>query len=566
MARVTLPTETQQWLQAAISSPDPVVAVTAATAAAAIEQNPPSRSLTRIFDKFYNPAGELNDYIEIKLGWPRESLPTGTMVLKGSDPLADLALSCETTTVPIVYDKGALRWSGRVDVAHDKLKDGVYQVECELVHDRTWLDRILAWPDPWAPIIAQVPFREWWGIGPAITVMSTLIAEQALRIQLGIWELVNNLGSLNPDMRAWLGTLLMQHELSLNDLMQAVTTPICVILPNPVLDTSPWIEIDGRMDTVWKLIQQQLKDNGLDLQVNVWLPGEPQPEGILIPLQVATIVVKVMDRSNVTGFSGTFLDGAEIDLVQLEGSLLGGVTAPFLNPQGAWAPPGVEIAPALGVNYTIPWVLFNADNPKGGIIEHDIAHHHPLCWQVVTGGKSPKWLDDFFNATFEYLIDAIGIVAGVSIPNGVLDGALDDLFLAFSLVEYFDRRLQVGPYGFPEKFFPSGASAFTLDAFFAEIAGGWDSRGYPTAIVSFLDGYPYELGRDLFPNAQAITVRRNKMYADYVSNITITDTRTDRNRVEVVVGDGKHEEASITKIARKMSGFENALNIATMAN
>jgi hypothetical protein len=538
----------------------------AANALAYVEQNPPQDARRRLFDRTYNEIDEINDHIDLNLSIPRLALPTGMLTLKGTDPLVDYVLQCDTTTIPFVWDKGAVRWSGRVDVAHDRLKDGVNTVECELVHDKVWLDRILAWPDPWAPILAQVPFREWWGIGPAITVMKTLIAEQALRIQTGLWELVNNAGSLNPDVRAWFGTLLIQNSLSFNDLMQAVTTPIAVVFTDPLFDTSPWIEIDGRMDTVWKLLQQQLQDNGLVLEVNVWLPGEPQPEGMIIPLQVATIVVDIKDRSNRTGFSGTFLDGLELDLTDLIDSTVGDVVAPLLNPQNEFAPAGVNIAPLIGVNFVKPWVMFNADNPYGGVIEHDVAHHHPLAWQIVVGGKSPKWLDDFFNATFEYLIDAIGIVAGVAIPNSVLDGALDDLFLAFSLVEYFDRRLDLGPYGLPEKFFPSGASAFTLDAFLTEIRAGWDTRGYVSAIVTFIDGYPYEYGRDLFPGALALVIRRGKIFVDYVENVDIEDSVTVRNKISVQIGDGKHEEAPIAKIQRKIVGVEQWLNIVSMAN
>lgn len=133
------------WLGAALNSSDPVVAMTAATAAAYIELNPPPTASRRMFDQFYNEVGEINDHIELKLQDPRQSIPTGSLVLKGADFHSERALTCDTTVVPFVYDKGAYRWSGRVDVAHDKLKDGTYTVQCELVHDKVWLDRILCW-------------------------------------------------------------------------------------------------------------------------------------------------------------------------------------------------------------------------------------------------------------------------------------------------------------------------------------------------------------------------------------------------------------------------------------
>jgi hypothetical protein len=395
MPRVNLPPDQLDWLASALNSDDPTVAMTAAIAAAAVEQNAPADALLRMFDPFYNPVGEVNNHISLKLSDPRQALPTGQLSLMGNgiDPLGTLALTCDKTTVPVVYDKGNYRWSGRVDVAHDRLKDGRYTVDCELVHDRTWLDRILCWPNPFLPILIQEP-SEWFGIGPACTVMSSMVAEQCFRLQTGLWELVNNLGSLNFNYQAWFGTLLMQNSLSLTDLIQAVTTPVYVVMPDPLTDTSAWVEINGRMDTCWKLLQQQLDDNGIYCKVQVWLPGEPQPPGVFgvlpVGLQVPTIVVQFLDRSGVTGISGTFFDGLEIDLVQLEGSTLGEVLAPVLNPQGLFAPPGVEIAPTLGVNFTIPWVILNCDTPKGGIIEFDVAHHHPLAWQILVGGQSPQ--------------------------------------------------------------------------------------------------------------------------------------------------------------------------------
>jgi len=397
--RVDLPPNELDWLASSLNSDDPTVAMTAALAAAAVEQNPPADALFRMFDPFYNQVGEVNNHISLKLADPRQALPTGQLSLMGigadpsPTPLGAVAITCDKTTVPVVYDKGNYRWSGRVDVAHDKLKDGKYTTECELVHDRTWLDRILCWPNPFLPILVQEP-SEWFGIGPACTVMSTMVAEQCFRLQTGLWELVNNLGSLNFNYQAWFGTLLMQNNLSLSDLIQAVTTPVYVVMPNPLTDTSAWVEINGRMDTCWKLLQQQLDDNGIYCKVQVWLPGEPQPPGVFgilpVGLQVPTIVVQFLDRSGITGISGTFFDGLEIDLVQLEGSTLGEVLNPLLNPQGLFSPPGVEIAPALGVNFTIPWVILNCDTPKGGVIEFDVAHHHPLAWQILVGGQSPQ--------------------------------------------------------------------------------------------------------------------------------------------------------------------------------
>lgn len=175
-------------------------------------------------------------------------------------------------------------------------------------------------------------------------------------------------------------------------------------------------------------------------------------------------------------------------------------------------------------------------------------------------------MDDLINATLEYLVDALMIVAGFSgIPDDVLDGIFDDVILAFSLVENFDRRQALGPYGLPEKFFPSSAGALSVDAFFAEKSAMWDTKGYPAAQISTLDGYPYTFGTDLFPGSLAAVIRRGKLYVDYVENVEIIDNRDTRNRLMIQIGDGKSEEAGSVKIMRKVVGVENLINILTVS-
>lgn len=159
------------------------------------------------------------------------------------------------------------------------------------------------------------------------------------------------------------------------------------------------------------------------------------------------------------------------------------------------------------------------------------------------------------------MVDSITMALGVTgIPSNVLDGIFDNVLFAFSLVENFQTKL-TSPFMFPEKFFPSGAGALTLDTLFAEAAALWNVRGYPAAQISFIDGYPYEIGRDIFRSQLVRYARRGVMYVDYVEDIEIVDNRTSFNKVTIQVGDGKSEESGMTKFQRKLVGFETVLNI-----
>ncbi len=153
------------------------------------------------------------------------------------------------------------------------------------------------------------------------------------------------------------------------------------------------------------------------------------------------------------------------------------------------------------------------------------------------------------------------IVIGITgLPDNVLDGIFDNVLFAFSLIENFQTKT-ASPYMFPEKFFPSGAGSLTLDTLFAEAAGLWNVRGYPAAQISFIDGYPYELGRDIFPSQLVLYSRRKTLFIDYIEEIEIVDNRTQYNKLTLQVGDGKSEEAPMTKFQRKIVGFETVLNI-----
>jgi hypothetical protein len=557
----------------ALSGPDPVAAIQAALQLA--QQNPsptgyqiPTDIEVEIFDRFYNSQGICGNYISLKAALSRLKLPQGQLALMGVDPLAPAALACDTTVVPVTISigGGAIRWNGRIDVAHDKgVQTGEQTVECQLVGDLTMLDRILVWPEPFLPI--EVQPSEAIYIGPAITVFKTMVAENCLRLQFGLWEIFNSIGSLDPDWQAWFGTVLLLGGITLSSIMQLVSTPVCVIFTDPFFDTSPWIMIHGRMDTCWKLMTQQLKDNGLYASMDLWLPGEPQPENVLFPLQVATLIFNIRDYSGVTGPSGTFIDGALKDAVDFEGSILGGVLAPFLNPNNEYVPPGsnIEIAPAYGINFTPPWVVFNADVDDSGIVAFDIAHHHPLCWSLVMGGRSPQWLNDFLNATLEWLIDILMMIIGITgISNTILDGVLDNTFLAFQVFELFDQRQALGPYGFPEKFFPS-QSTYDIDILFAAITAAWDVRGYPAAQFTFINGQKFALGVDVWPGAMASVIRRGTLFTDYLDEIEIIDDVNNRARVNVQVGDGRREEAPMSIVQRKLVGLEEDINLALLA-
>lgn len=568
---VDLNVQTPDELRAKLNG-DAYTAVTSARMLAELEKAEvlDTRIIVTFYDKFYNPVGECGNYLNLQCAFPRNQVETGQITLARNDKLfADLALTCHETTVPITIEVGLLLWSGRIKIAHDDFNapDRGDTVVCELEGDYAWLMKVVSWPNALFPIQAQFPPRGW-AIGPAITVLKFLISAQFFRIQAGLWDLVNNLLSLNLDWRSWIGTALMRDQFEMEDVMRALRHPVYVIPTNALFDTTPLVSINWRMDKLGTIIEQTVKDNGLSVEVKLWRPGDPQPsddpELERHPLTVATIVIDIKDRMGIIGPTGTFLDGILRVTVDLAGSVFGEIVEPFLNPNGEYKPDGWNIAPLLGVHFVEPWVIFNADHPQGGVSGR-LSHHTPEAWRVIIGGKSPAWLNDLINATYAWLIDSLMIVIGLTgIPSNLFDGLFNDILLAFALADNMSRRIKMGPYGYPEVFV-AGQSPYNVDGILMMKREIWNSRGYISGQVKFRQGEPYEVGRDVFPGALATIIRDQKLYTDYIENIVIVDSREERALVEVQIGDGEQEEAPIVKVQRKIIGYEEFINVATLA-
>lgn len=175
-------------------------------------------------------------------------------------------------------------------------------------------------------------------------------------------------------------------------------------------------------------------------------------------------------------------------------------------------------------------------------------------------------MNDLINATLAFLLDCLMIIVGfVGLPSNIFEGIFNDVLLAFQLADNFDRRVKLGPYGYPETFVPTGSSPYNIDAIFALKREMWNTRGYISGQVTFRNGEPYEVGRDLFTGSLATIIRNGQLYTDFVENILVHDSREERASVMVQIGDGQREEAPIVKLQRKLIGFQEAINILTLA-
>lgn len=529
-------------------------------------------------DYLWRDVDRIGDFIEFTWTTPRNLAPQATLTLGADHHLVPFFRTCEQTMVGVLFETEGISEAYYVKKMREKLDArGVWTYVIELVGIFDILNYLVIWPSWYLPIQAQ-PFSHAIYAGPICTCIEAMAAEQALRIQSGMWEFVNNALSFNPDVRAWFGTVLqgLKRDGKPSTILK---TPLYVVRTGLLRDGSPLYVKTIRMTTVGQTITEITPAYGVDVRVYLWRPGMPQPDK-WANLEVPTYVMTVKDRSQIEGPTKTILDSAIRTAVDVQGSLLGNTLAPLLNPDGKYAPEGVYIAPALGVDFVRPYaVLVTPDNvitedgdvvrERSPLLSCEIAHTTPLGWQHIIGGKSPKWLNDFINAFFAYVIDVAQIVLGFTgVPSNLLDGFLNDSFLAFQLIEHYVRRNSVGPYHPAIEVFTSTNSApYNIEALFQFIQVLWNSRGYTTAIATFRgQNGPYKLGRDIFPGALMTLVyaSRTKLYTDYIE---LVSGKVNRNTRELTVqmGDGKPLEHPIAQIRRNISEAMAAINVASLA-
>src|SRR5262245_4764694 len=545
---------------------------TAAEQFAAQRADPHNEFIFTVFDKFWRGIGEVGgDLMESSGTSPRNDVPTANMVLKGGSPLVKTLMSCRKTMVGVTVETNGLRFPFYVNKHIWEYDKDIWKSTSELRGIWDILNFYQIWPVWYLPIMIQ-PISHAVFIGPMVTCIENMIAECALRLQSGMWEFVNNAGSLNPDFRAWFGTLLTAHG---DSLLEVLHTPVYVVRTNPLLDTSPLMAKTVRMESCGTVITDLTKPYGVDVDISLWLPGDPQPDHWTetipgLALDQPTYVVRVVDRSQIEGPTKTVLDSVLRTVVDLEGSLLGNALDPLLNPQGEYAPEGVFIAPVLGVHFRKPYALMIAPDPgdKTSIISCKIIDHTPTGWQHIVGGKSPKWLNDLINATLAWLVDSLMIFVGLSgVPSDLLSGFLNDAFLAFQLIEHFTRRQEVGPYHPAiERFTNTQSAPYNIEALFAFVNALWDSRGFTSAQVIFRNGVQYSLGKDIFRGGlmSLLYFGRKLLYTDYIELIMWRISLLERD-VLFQMGDGEPDEAPLAKHQRFITGLQEAFNLWSLA-
>ncbi|MFB7720741.1 phage tail protein [Nocardia sp. NPDC056100] len=492
--------------------------------------------LVRYWDKFMREVGEEHSYLSLEFTYPRNAAGGLKMICPRDMVHYDHLFNNpdgEDATIPITVNTKGFRWDGYITKASLVRDDnGVETVDIEAIHAWNHIATICCWASPFAPVLAQFP-RHHILFGPVRTIITTYLTMNLMRLQAPGWAPP---GTEKDPLWAGVGNPLF---------------PVAVVPVDPATDTSRWSAASARFDMADKLFEPMLEDSGVMLTARFFLPGEDeQPAPGWFYLEQPTVVLETVDKSGVTGPTGTLLDGIASWIEEFADDGTTPIRYPRFDStteyEAIYGQPG-----KFGTTRNFPWVWY-FEGEYSGIGASEVALHKPLATDVIIGGRSPGWVNAGIEVVIKGLLSLIGL-------DWLYRGQLNDVFLAWMVYRDMARVDRAGPYAFRELYITGSDKAFNLDGLVAARQGLHLTRGYTSHKVTIEDNAPYLLGRDFGLGDQIGFAVGDHVFTDYVTELTFHDDRETPSKWAITVGDGSDEEDSIVKAWQRLGRFAHAI-------
>lgn len=521
-----------------------------------------ARPLVRIWDKDWsNGLGEWKPVAIVHgeiLGDFEEKLHDtgeGKLNLLSSHRLRDWLIDelDEAADVHITVDIPGWRWHGKaLTIEEVQEEDGLEYVAMTFLHSREHAKKLICFPNPFLPAITQWPKYFNWA-GSAMTGIATMMMLNFIRRYGIIGKLTDNLfqpgtwaASINP--ANW-PQIVNPRGLGLDD-------------------KSMWTSFTARMGNLHDVILPVLKDTGIQLKCDLFLPGEDeQPCPEWFTLTRPTLVWSLVDKSGVRGPTGTVFDGLLKLVAQVAQDGFSDVVteAPIGGAPEEYGRPGW-----FGTVAEWPWVSWRNSmryakergTGMSGVKTWRMVVHKALAGAIVTGGKSPAWI----NAATKLLLNAAlgylgAIIGNPGLALGIFDKQVEDVILAFQRVTHAIRQALMGSrFAYGEHWEPS-ANGFSTSTLAAIRMGMWATRAYTSFKVKVVNGAPYWVGRHftLGDRVSAEIGRSRRLYVDQVHALRYAWSRSKDPDFEISIGDDSEEEAPTARLGRFVERFKAQL-------
>ena len=451
----------------------------------------------------------------------------------------------EWEDIHVRVQDGIKEWTGKGSAIVDESdEEGFEFISVKFLHEYEHVKKIVCFSNPLFPAEFQWP-KMWMYAGPSVFGITCLAFFNLLRRFALPWTFSDNIF----DPASWASNF------------NPANWPI-VVVPKPFFtDTSMWSVLATRFGNFHDVTIATMKDAGLHLKVYRWFPGMPQPAPDHYTLTKPTLVLDVIDKSGYKGPSGTLLDGLTTFVVRVADDLINEVAdevAPTNSPEysiGGW----------FGTTRENPWVCFRyAQRARGisGLLSWKQTVRKATAGAIVTGGKSPDWVNSgiklLMNAALGYLGALIGNPA---LALGLFEDQVEDVILAFHRVPNPIRMAKMGvngpPYG--EYWESSGGTGFSLSALQAIRTGFYKTRAYTTFSIKARTGAPYWPGMhfDVGDRLSAEIGASKHLYVDHCYSLGWGWSRTEDKDYDIAIGDDQVEDEPGAILSRQVAAIKS---------
>ena len=488
--------------------------------------------------------GYVGDHIEAEFEFVENETAPGHIEVPYDSKWAPIFKRCDKENIFVhAFVNGEL-WTGRVDRCIKRKKGKRKTIIAELVSDYVWLESMMAWAAPFAPLGFQLPKKDvmWMATD---TMIRTYMFKAVFRLQANLYRFP--IGFFSNPLKNWW---------SVEQWMQP-----CVVLPNnPLFDTTRWNTLLARMTPLDQLFKEVLRDEHLVLVAKAFVPGRDAQPSKMITLTKPCIYFDILDKRGVVGRTGTIIDGLFNTIIDTIDPFVGGVIGAFTANSDMYS-----LSKFFGTDPADPWVVFREDDDDD-IEESETIINSPQAHTAIVGGQSPEWLNKgiemIANAAIQGLLSAIGI----GFLGNLISGELNDIALAFQSSTDERRREQFGIFGLPEAFETSGTTAFTFDAVQGLRKLLEETRPYRTHTVKIVDGKPFIPFVHFNVGDPVGWEDDDEIHVDYVRRIVVTDNRSSYAKIAITIGDEEAKKDALTKALDRIGGVKQAFDFWTLSD
>lgn len=569
------------------------------------------RPLIRMQDKNLQQFASIGTEMSCRF----EEIATDTgeagVVIRGGDDLADfvrnavrleedLHLSIDINPRRLSYKT---RWGGKITTINVKRdSSGIHTVELIASAQREHLKHVLVGTTPFFPPEVQ-PLSLWMLPANCRTACATtLFINLARQFEPALAVLTN---IMNPF--GWLNPFGPDALLNVNPLQW----PIQVQFVNPVLDQSRTTVFTGAWNDFHTASLDTMRDAGVCARAYTYFTDDvdnPQTElaGLLpntplnsIPIigslvsaveafldrhgldvipdgatvadlarpQRNCVMVAFEDHSQYAGPTGTAADG----VINLFASTLDDLITETVFPIDSDNDGEVDpvFRQLFGVAPPTPWAVYR-DGQFSGIIESNYTQHKGPVKTVMTGGKSPKLVNDLQTFFIKWGLSQLQtvVVGGLGASQGgppigagldeLYQGQLDNKLLAWERYTDPIRALYTGDLGYLESF-ERGNSAYTISGILTLRQGNWKTRAFRSFKTSIRQSAPYIIYYDILLDDRVGFEQDGIIYVDQIHAIKYEYDRQKPITYTVSVGDDSKDQDPFSQGIKALQGVAAVL-------